>query len=122
MNNLAYMLAQSNLRLADALEYAKKALEQKPNEANYLDTYAFVLYKNGRNAEAVQSLTAAIQQYEVQGTAPPEVYEHLGMVHEALGDGKKALAAYRRALEVGAGTMPKIMKDRIDSAIGRLAQ
>lgn len=122
LNNLAYMLAQSNLRLADALQYAKKALEQKPNEANYLDTYAFVLHKNGRNAEAVQSLTAAIQQYEVQGTAPPEVYEHLGMVHEALGDGKKALAAYRRALEVGAGTMPKIMKDRIDSAMGRLAQ
>jgi len=122
LNNLAYMLAQSNLRLADALEYAKKALEQKPNEANYLDTYAFVLYKNGRNAEAVQSLTAAIQQYEVQGTAPPDVYEHLGMVHEALGDGKKALAAYRQALEVGSGTMPKMMKDRIDSAIGRLAQ
>ncbi len=122
LNNLAYMLAQSNLRLADALEYAKKALAQKPDEANYLDTYAFVLYKNGRNAEAVRSLTAAIQQYEVQGAAPPEVYEHLGMVHEALGDGKKALAAYRRALEVGAGTMPKIMKDRIDSAIGKLAQ
>ena len=80
------------------------------------------MYKNGRNAEAVQSLTAAIQQYEVQGTTPPEVYEHLGMVHEALGDGKKALAAYRRALEVGAGTMPGIMKDRIDSAVGRLAK
>jgi tetratricopeptide (TPR) repeat protein len=122
LNNLAYMLAQSNVRLADALEYAKRALEQKPNEANYLDTYAFVLYKNGRNVEAVQSLTAAIQQYEVQGTAPPEVYEHLGMVHEVLGDAKKALAAYRRALEVGAGTMPRLMKDRIDSAIGRLAQ
>jgi len=122
LNNLAYMLAQSNRRLPDALEYAKKALEQKPDEANYLDTYAYVLYRNGRNAEAVQSLTAAIQQYEVKGGTPPEVYEHLGMVHETAGDGKKALAAYRRALEVGAGTMPKLMKDRIDSAIGRLAQ
>jgi tetratricopeptide (TPR) repeat protein len=122
LNNLAYMLAQGNLRLGDALEYAKRAMEQKPDEANYLDTYAFVLYKNGRNAEALQSLTAAIRQYEVQGIAPPEVYEHLGMVHEALGDGKKALAAYRRALEAGAGTMPGMMKDRIDAAIGRLAK
>jgi tetratricopeptide (TPR) repeat protein len=122
LNNLAYMLAQSNQRLADALEYAKMALAQKPDEASYLDTYAYVLYRNGRNAEAVQSLTAAIQQYEVQEGTPPEVYEHLGMVHEAMGDAKKALAAYRRALEVGAGTMPKLMKDRIDSAIGRLAQ
>jgi len=122
LNNLAYMLAQSNQRLADALEYARMALAQKPDEANYLDTYAYALYRNGRNAEAVQSLTAAVQQYEVKGGAPPEVYEHLGMVHEAMGDGGKALAAYRRALEVGAGTMPKLMKDRIDSAIGRLAQ
>jgi tetratricopeptide (TPR) repeat protein len=122
LNNLAYMLAQSNQRLADALAYAKKALEQKPDEANYQDTYAYVLYRNGRNAEALQSLTAAIQQYDVKGGAPAEVYEHLGMVQEALGDGRKALAAYRRALEVGAGTMPKLMKDRIDSAVARLAQ
>ena len=122
LNNLAYMLAQSNQRLGGALEYAKMALAQMPNEANYLDTYGYVLYRNGRNAEAVQSLTAALQQYEMTGDAPPEVYEHLGMAHEAMSDGRKALLAYRRALEVGAGTMPALMKDRIDSAIGRLAQ
>jgi tetratricopeptide (TPR) repeat protein len=122
LNNLAYMLAQNDQKLDKALEYAKKALELKPNEANYHDTYGYVLYKNGRNAEAVQSLTAATQQYEAQGTPSPEAYEHLGMVHEALRDNKRALAAYRRALEVGAGTMPEIMKNRVNSAIGRLTQ
>lgn len=122
LNNLAYLLAQSNQRLGDALDYAKKALEQNPDEANYLDTYAYVLHRNGRNAEAVQSLAAAIRQYEVKGSVPPEVYEHLGMAHEGAGDGEKAVAAYRRALEAGAGTMPKPVKDRIEAAIGRLAQ
>jgi tetratricopeptide (TPR) repeat protein len=121
-NNLAYMLAQSGRRLGDATEYAKKALEQKPDEANYLDTYGYVLYRNGRNTDALASLAAAVQQYEAEGTSSAEVYEHLGLVHEALGDKPKALAAYRQALEAGAGTMPKLMKDRIDSAIARLAQ
>ncbi|MBN1508042.1 MAG: tetratricopeptide repeat protein [Sedimentisphaerales bacterium] len=122
LNNLAYMLACSNQRLADALQYVKEALQQKPDEASYLDTYAYVLHKNGRNDEAIRSLTAAIRQYETRGAVPPDVYEHLGMVYEAVGDGVKALAAYRRALEVGTGTMPRLMKDRIDAAVGRLTQ
>jgi tetratricopeptide (TPR) repeat protein len=120
LNNLAYMLAQGNRRLADALAYAKRALEQKPEEANYLDTYGYALYRNGRNAEAVESLTAAIRRYEAQGAPSADAYEHLGMVREALGEGREALSAYRRALEVGADAMPPIMRDRINSAIGRL--
>lgn len=121
LNNLAYMLAQSDQRLPEALGYAKRAIEQDPDEANYLDTYAYVLYKNGRTAEAAQFLAAAIQQYGVEGGAPAEAYEHLGMVNEALGENKKAIVAYRRALEIGASTMPDTVKDRISSAIARLA-
>ncbi len=122
LNNLAYLLAQNDEKLAEALKYAKTAVEQSPNEANYLDTYAYVLYKNGRNAEAAESLAAAIQQYEVEGAAPAEVYEHLGLVNEALGEKGKARAAYRRALEVGGSTMPALARERLSSALERLAQ
>ncbi len=122
LNNLAYLLAQNDEKLAEALEYAKTAVEQSPNEANYLDTYAYVLYKNGRNAEAAESLAAAIQQYEVEGAAPAEVYEHLGLVNEALGERGKARAAYRRALEVGGNAMPNAARERLSAAIERLAQ
>ena len=120
LNNLAYMLAQSDRRLPEALEYAKRAVEQAPDEANYLDTYGYALHKNGKHVEAAWALTAAIQQYEVGGTAPAEVHEHLGMVHEALGDSKKALVAYRRALELGGNSMSDMVKGRINSAIARL--
>ncbi len=47
LNNLAYMLAESDQRLSDALEYSKKAQQIKPNDPGFLDTYAFVLFKNG---------------------------------------------------------------------------
>jgi tetratricopeptide (TPR) repeat protein len=122
LNNLAYMLAQNDEKLAEALEYAQAAIEQDPDQATYLDTYAYVLYKNGKHAQAAQSLAAALQKYEVRGTAPTDVYEHLGMVQEALGDRSKALDAYRRALEVGGTAMPEAVKKRIDSAIERLTK
>ncbi|MBN2128942.1 MAG: hypothetical protein JW741_05570, partial [Sedimentisphaerales bacterium] len=120
LNNLAYLLAQSDRKLAEALKYAGMAIEQGPDNAVFLDTYAYVLYKNGRNSEAAQSLAAAIQQYEVTGTAPAEVYEHLGMISEALGENARALAAYRRAQEVADETMSAAARERLNAAIERL--
>ena len=64
LNNLAYLLAQSNEKLAEALDYARMAVEQDPDEANYLDTYGYLLYRNGKHAQAAQSLVAAVQKYE----------------------------------------------------------
>lgn len=121
LNNLAFMLAQNDQRLAEALVFARTAVEQNPNTASYLDTYAYVLHKNGRHAEAAERLAAAIQQYETEGTVPAEVYEHLGMVNEALGQQSQALTAYRRALEVGGDALPDSIRQRLDAAVRRLA-
>ncbi|MFQ6034444.1 MAG: tetratricopeptide repeat protein [Sedimentisphaerales bacterium] len=123
LNNLAYMLAENNQRLSDALKYAKKAHKQKPNNPNFMDTYAYVLYKNGQSSQAVELLTAALQQYRhVAIVAPPEVWEHLGMVKEQLGEKAHALDAYKRALQVGADKLPESVRQRITSAIERLSR
>ena len=122
LNNLAYMLAESNERLSEALEYARQALELTPNSASFLDTYAYVLCKNGQNAKADEFMTAALQLYEQsERTAPPEVYEHLGMIKERLGQKSRAINAYERALEVGADNLPDAVKRRLTSAIERLS-
>ena len=121
LNNLAYMLAQNDQRLPEALEFARTAVQHSPDEASFLDTYAYVLYKNGRHAEAAQTLAAAVQQYEARGAASTEVYEHLGMVQEALGQAGKAQAAYRRALDVGGEALPEPVRQRIHLAMERLA-
>lgn len=120
LNNLAYVLAQSDRRLDVALAYARTAVEQSPDVAGHQDTYAYVLYKNGKYAEAAETLAVAIQQYQAGGAVPAEVYEHLGMVNEALGHKSKALAAYRRALEAGGDHTPDGVRQRINSAIQRL--
>lgn len=123
LNNLAYMLAEENVRLAEALEYARRAYETRPNDPGFLDTYSYVLYKNGRFAEADQFLQSALQQYELNKvSAPAEVYEHLGMIKEGLGSGTEALSAYKQALEVGADELSEAAKRRILSAVERVSQ
>ncbi len=123
LNNVAYILADNNQDLDKALEYAKRAYEAKPNDPEYLDTYALVLHKKGRSSEAVQFERAAIQQYEAQQpSTPAEAYEHLGQFHEQLGELSQARSAYEQALETGGDNMPEAVKQRLTAAIGRLGE
>jgi tetratricopeptide (TPR) repeat protein len=122
LNNLAYLLAHNNEKLPEALEYAKRALDAQPNNAVFLDTYAYVLHKTGRNSQAAEFLTAALQQYEQDKIlVPAEVYEHLGAVKEQLGAKEEALAAYKQALEIGADKLSQKAKQRISKAIERVS-
>ncbi|MBW8039336.1 MAG: hypothetical protein FVQ85_04995 [Planctomycetes bacterium] len=123
LNNLAYLMAQNDARLTEALQYTERTLQARPNSPGFLDTYAYVLHKNDRNAEAVESLQAALQQYESQQVRiPPDVYEHLGMVKEKIGAQAEALAAYKQALLIGEGGLSKTAEQRIKVAIERLSK
>ncbi len=122
LNNLAYMLAESNERLPEALQYVKRALDARPNDPAVLDTYAYLLCKNDKSSQAVEFLVAAFQQYKQDETpVPAGAYEHLGMIKEDLGAKDEALAAYKKALEVGANTLSQKTKQRINEAIARVS-
>lgn len=122
LNNLAYLLAENNERLPEALKYAKKALDAKPNNPVVLDTYAYVLLKNGKKEQAAEFLAAALQHYEQDKILiPAEVYEHKGMIKEELGAKSEALAAYKKALEVGVDRLSQKARLRIENAIGRVS-
>ncbi|HUV40731.1 MAG TPA: tetratricopeptide repeat protein [Sedimentisphaerales bacterium] len=122
LNNLAYMLAEENVRLDDALAYARRAHNAKPDNPDLSDTYAFVLYRNNRAAEAAELLQAALQQYELAGrSVPADTYEHLGMVKEKLGADAQALDAYKQALQTAPEQLSEKVVDRLNKAIQRLS-
>jgi len=123
LNNFAYLLADYNLRLPEALQYAKQALDAKPNDPGIMDTYAYVLYKNGKNTEASEFVDAALQQYSEQkiNLIPPEVYEHKGMIKEQTGEKDEALAAYKMAIETGSDILSETDRRRINQAIERVS-
>jgi tetratricopeptide (TPR) repeat protein len=123
LNNLAYVLAESGEKLPEALEYAKRALDAQPNNPGFLDTYAYVLYKNQKNSQAAEYLEAALQQYEQDEIlVPAEVYEHKGMIKEKLGAKAEAFAAYKQSLKVGADKLSETARQRINNAVERVSQ
>ncbi|MBW8001983.1 MAG: tetratricopeptide repeat protein [Planctomycetes bacterium] len=122
LNNLAYMLMDSNEQLDKALEYATRAYELTSNAPAYLDTYAYALYKNNQFEKADKIINSAIQQLENKKMfADAEMYEHLGMIKEKLGQKAIAIEAYKQALNVGEKTMSEKTKEKIKRAIETLS-
>ncbi len=123
LNDLAYFLAENNERLPEALQYAKRALDEQPNNPGYLDTYAYVLHKQGKNLQAIEFLAASLQQYQQDNVlVPAVVYEHKGLIKEALGTKDEALTAYREALEAGEDGLSQKTRQRLNEAVERLSR
>lgn len=122
LNNLAYMLAEGDENIGDALKYAEKVYGLAPNDPGVLDTYGYVLYKNGKYSEALGHLNAALQYYgQNKLYIGAEVYEHLGLIKQALGDEFGAVTAYEQALKVGAGSLSNKDVERIKKALESLS-
>ncbi len=62
LNSLAFILADSNMKLDIALSYSKKAVSQNPENPAYLDTLGWVYYRMGKMDEAVKILTKAVDR------------------------------------------------------------
>lgn len=121
MNNLAVLLADNNEQLDKAVKYAKRTHEAALNDANRMDTYAYVLCKTGDFAKAREMIQRAIQVYELSGADISwDVYNHLGMVMEGLGRKDEAATAYRQAMEIAGETVSQTNKQELTKAIERV--
>jgi tetratricopeptide (TPR) repeat protein len=122
LNNLAYALAESDTDVSKALEYAQRAYNQRPNSPEVLDTYGYVLLKNGQAKKADEFLQRALQLYEQNKiNAPIEIYEHIGWIKEKLGQDAEALQAYERAKEFAGENVSQEVKNRISAEIERIS-
>lgn len=123
LNNMAYMLADNDKELDKALAYAERANNLAPDRADIMDTYAYVLYRNGKYQQAVEVQRSAVQIFEQgQAAAPPEIYHHLGMMVEKLGGHTEALAAYKQAMELGKNKLSPKDRQLAEEAIERLSR
>lgn len=115
LNNYAYLLAQEERELTKAEQMSRRTIETEPDNATYLDTYAWVLYKLGRYDEALTYIERAI----INDLEPSNVlYEHAGDISHQLGDKVKALDYWRKALELQnkAGAVNKSLDKKIKEA------
>lgn len=96
LNNLAYLYVDTLKRPDKALPMIEKAMALFPGNLNLMDTYAWVLAKNGDYNKAKQQLSEVI----TRGKPGPESLYHMGYVLEKTNETKEARDYYRRSLEL----------------------
>jgi Tfp pilus assembly protein PilF len=111
-NDLGYIWADHDMNLAESEKLIRKAIEQerkqrrkanpnlKPEEdkdnAAYLDSLGWVLYKQKKLPEAKRYLRQAVEQEDGQHI---EILDHLGDVLLALEQKAEAVATWKKAVE-----------------------
>ncbi len=91
-NALGYSLADRNLRLEEAAQLIDKALSLAPDDPFILDSKGWVLFRQGKLADALATLQIAYAQ-----KPDAEIAAHIGEVLWALGRPQEALAIWREA-------------------------
>lgn len=74
LNSYAYRLAVDGRRLDEAEQMSRRSLKAEPDNPFYLDTYAWILHRQGRDDEARPYIEKAIQREK--GEVSDEVKEH----------------------------------------------
>ena len=91
-NALGYSLADRNLRLEEAAQLIDKALVLAPDDPFILDSKGWLLFRQGRNADALAALRQAFGQ-----RPDPEIAAHIGEVLWALGRPEEARVVWTQA-------------------------
>lgn len=105
LNNYAYALVNHGSTEAEykrAEQLAMQTVKAMPDDPNYLDTYAWVLYKNNALSAAKIYMERAIDKAKSRGEISMSVfYEHYADILTAMGLYEDALKVWRDALESG---------------------
>jgi Tfp pilus assembly protein PilF len=98
MNNYSYYLAERGEKLEMAKKWSFDVINNNPDNATFLDTYAWVLYKLKAYDEAEKYVLNALDK---GGQNDPEVNEHAGDIQLALKSYKIARSYYLKAIILG---------------------
>ncbi len=96
LNFVGYSLLEKGEELAKAEGYLKRAFELKPSDPFILDSYGWLLYREGKQKQAMVYLEKA---YSLRPTEAV-IAEHLADTYVALHLTQKALLVYQKALGV----------------------
>lgn len=93
-NYLGYMWAEQNSHLDEAEDAIKRALQLDPENGAYLDSMAWVQYRQGKYDQALENLKRAIENLPREDAV---VFEHLGDVYLKLNRVSQALESWQKA-------------------------
>jgi len=128
-NDLGYIWADHNMKLDEAEKLIRKALAEDlkqrkkdpdydpktdKDNAAYLDSLGWVLFKQKKLKEAKEALQKAVKDKEGQHI---EIYDHLGDVLQALGEKDEAIAIWKKGVESVGAMSPATKREKDRKAI-----
>lgn len=99
LNNYSYFLSVNGEKLDRAEQMSGITVKAEPTNATFLDTYGWVLFKQGAYTMAKIYIENAVKYSEDDPSA--EVLEHYGDVLYKVGEKEEALEQWKKAKELG---------------------
>lgn len=116
MNNLGYFLLERDLRLEEALELIKKAVDIDPTNPSYLDSLGWAFFKLGKYDEAEKNLKEAARTDPMSST----ILEHLGDLYLKQGKAELAKVNFEKSLNLASDPADqKRLREKLGKKIGK---
>lgn len=97
LNNCAYFLACEDRDLDDARRMIEKVMSEDANEPTWIDTYAWVLFKQKEYERAREEIDRVLELSEKPSS---DIFEHAGDIYFFDGKPDKAVEFWKKALEL----------------------
>ncbi|MEE8341216.1 MAG: tetratricopeptide repeat protein, partial [Candidatus Neomarinimicrobiota bacterium] len=96
LNNYAYSLVERGEKIELSNKYSRRAIELAPDQAAYLDTYGWILFKMGKTKKAYKYIEKSLKIDDENA----EVLEHMGDILVKMKKMKDANEYYQKALSI----------------------
>ena len=109
LNNYSYYLSENNLQLDKALKMIKQVIEEEPTNSTYLDTMAWIYFKQKDYTNAQSTLKIALKN---GGDKNADILEHYGDTLFKLNKTRKAVRQWKKALKLNSSS--STLKNKIN--------
>lgn len=113
MNNFSYYLSLRGEHLEEAKALSYRTIKDNPENATFLDTYAWILYKMEDYEGAEKYINQALQK---GGQNDPDIMEHAGDIQKAIKSYRMARSFYEKAIILGGD------RNRLENKLEELSQ
>lgn len=96
LNNYSYYLSLRGTKLVRAASLSLRSNELVPNTPSFMDTYGWILFRQGKHADALEWIGKAIER----SNDDPVLFEHYGDVLFHLERVDEAVEAWQEALQL----------------------
>jgi len=112
LNFLGYIYAEQGIKLDEAVSLVKQALVQSPDDGYYLDSLAWIYFKQGSYKLAIETQSRAMKQVKDD----PVMHEHMGDMLWKAGEHDKARSYWQKAIELK-HEKPGMLKGKIERGL-----